>query len=382
MDAYDHRSNHKHQHENDDDNLHESKRQRPATPVDEPISIFDLDDDCLANSFERLDLRSLFNVAVANEWLRSAACDVYRRRFGMKKVCMNINDHFYSLTCGPYEGGDEIKVHGFKKCLQFVRCLGSSIGSLGIWYKGWTNKQCQHIDEYINQYCADSLVRIEFVGKPNISVRCFEKPFVNVQKLDIFDCDLDNQLPSFPRCFPNTRALELNNVHIDERYVETPFRNLHELRIDINKDGLRRFKNKEVANLLRKCPQLECLHIRVYDRQGLTFNTLFNFIDDNTTIRNLHVNMIACSMIEKPSEVRKLIQHRPELIKLDFTGFKIPVEIVVKLIQQLNALKWFRLQLDKKSDYGILVNRLANGPWQASMHIDRYWNRQVITLER
>lgn len=51
-----------------------------------PIKITDLYDDCLAKCFEYLDLRSLFNVSVANEWLRPAANDVYKRKFGRKMV--------------------------------------------------------------------------------------------------------------------------------------------------------------------------------------------------------------------------------------------------------------------------------------------------------
>lgn len=219
------------------------------------------------------------------------------------------------------------------------------------------------------------------MGKPNISIGHGEKPFVNVQKVEIFDCDLGNQLPSFPQRFPHIRTLELNNVYVDMCYIVTPFCHLHDLRFDINKDGLRRFKDNEVADLLRMCHQLQCLHIRVYDRQGLTFNTLLNFIEGNSTIRNLHVNMFVCSMIDKPSEVQKFLQDHPEFDELDFTGFKIPAKNAIVLIQKLNSLKRFRFQLDKSFEYDSFVARLAGSSWQPSMHVD-YWTRKIITLDR
>lgn len=76
----------KRKHENDDSPT-ESKYQRPATP-EQPTKCTDLNDDCLQKIFEHLNLIELFNVAVANEWLRPAAGIVYKRKFGMKKVEM------------------------------------------------------------------------------------------------------------------------------------------------------------------------------------------------------------------------------------------------------------------------------------------------------
>lgn len=42
--------------------------------------IIDLNDDCLVKIFEYLNIQNLLNVALANDWLRSAANDLYKRK--------------------------------------------------------------------------------------------------------------------------------------------------------------------------------------------------------------------------------------------------------------------------------------------------------------
>lgn len=331
-----------------------------------PMKITNLIDDCLVKIFEFLDLRNLFNVALSSEWLRPAAREEYQHRFGTQKVHMNIDDMFYGLTCGPYVYGDEIKVHGFKMCLQFLRCFGPSIRNLGVWYKRWSDKQCQHIDEYVNKYCADALIAVEFVGKPCISTVHFEKPFVNVEKLEILNCDLSDQLPSFPQWFPNVRTLALCDVCMDKRFIERAFHHLQDLRIDINKNDARCFQDEDVAKLVQMCShQLHSLNIRVHGDEGLTFNALLDLIEIHATLRNLYIDMFACTTVQEASvsQVQRLIQKHPELVILDIPNYKITVENAIALIQQLDSLKRFRFQLKNRRQYNGLVACLVGSPW-------------------
>lgn len=75
------------------DEIPPGERQRSElSAVEEPArptKIIDLNDDCLVKIFKSLNIEDLFNVAVANEWLRPAANSVYKRKFGAKKIHLN-----------------------------------------------------------------------------------------------------------------------------------------------------------------------------------------------------------------------------------------------------------------------------------------------------
>lgn len=107
---------------NNDDRDQQSSR-RPVKKV----KIIDLNDDCLVKIFGRLDIQSLFSVAVANEWLRPAAGEVYKRKFGAKKVRISECDDYQLRACAnaPMLNPETIAVCGLMTSLQFLRCFGS-----------------------------------------------------------------------------------------------------------------------------------------------------------------------------------------------------------------------------------------------------------------
>lgn len=92
--------------------------------------------------------------------------------------------------------------------------------------------------------------------------------------------------------------------------------------------------------------------------------------------------MHACSTIRKASYVQRLVREHPELVELDFTGYKVSLKNTIALTQQLNSLKWLRFQLNDAFEYDRLVTELAGSPWQSSIGEGDYWLRKIITLER
>ena len=134
MDAQTSAPNRKRQHENENCQNAQRKSQRLLVKSQQPMKITDLDDDCLEKIFENLDLRSLFNVAVANEWLRPAARVVYKRKFGVKYVRIQKSHHSLPSSLKLTIAGNYILVKSLKTCLQYLRCLGSSISNLDIHY--------------------------------------------------------------------------------------------------------------------------------------------------------------------------------------------------------------------------------------------------------
>lgn len=130
----------------DDEFTQQSKSQRLESSGESvhTMKIIDLNDDCLMTIFGYLDLSSLFNVAISNEWLRPAAGYVYQRKFGMTTVNIggcddyrrntrskDRDNHFTkhnTLNVG-YAG---IDVYGLKTCLQYLHYFGPFIRNLTI----------------------------------------------------------------------------------------------------------------------------------------------------------------------------------------------------------------------------------------------------------
>lgn len=125
-----------------------------------------------------------------------------------------------STNCiGPRfcETNKYIVVNGLKACLQYLRCLCSSISAIKISYIDWHNYQCEYVHQCINQYCAESLVNILFFDKLTLSsFTHFEKPFVNVHTVSVFVGNLTNQLKQCPQWFRNVQRLELKMVHMND----------------------------------------------------------------------------------------------------------------------------------------------------------------------
>lgn len=343
---------------------------------DEPMKITDINDFCLQKIFEHLDSLSLINVAIANEWLRPAASVIYKRKFGMKEVCISNNRYNAPFTSFSHH----TVITGLKMCLPFLRCLGSSISGLTIWYHGWADKQCKYIHQYINRYCAESLVAIKFSTKTNsISIEPFEKPFVNVQTVGVLNTDLGNQWPSFAKWFPNMRSLKLMDVRTLCRIDLSKFDHLNELSINVAYDG-GNSTGKKANSLLKQVPQLHSLDIRGL---GLTMNTLLNIIKTNRVICNLKVNLFQYSVAANVLEIQRLINDHPMLIELEIMGLGFAFDTIMPLISQLNLLKQFRFQIVNRLEYNRLVAQL-DGQWRSSFsdYKPPNHNRRFVQLER
>lgn len=60
--------------------------------------IIDVNDDCLRKISQYLDLHNFFNVAIANEYLRPAAAEVYKHKYGEKDVNIHECDDYRRRT--------------------------------------------------------------------------------------------------------------------------------------------------------------------------------------------------------------------------------------------------------------------------------------------
>lgn len=93
-----------------------------------------------------LKLTSLSNVeSTVNEWLRPVAVNVYKRRFGQNRIFTNV-ETFTSGLRNFLLSDSYVPINSLKTCLQYLRCLGSTISDLMIWCKKSKKDQCEWID--------------------------------------------------------------------------------------------------------------------------------------------------------------------------------------------------------------------------------------------
>lgn len=344
------------------------KSQRLSVDCNEPLTITDLNDNCLEKIFGNLDVCSLFNVATSNAYLRPAAGVAYKRKFGGIQVCIR-NDRSSSLhRAKPHIFHKWIYVDGLKVLLPYLRCLGPSIRDLCVRYDGWTKTQCDLIHQYINEYCAGSLVNLEFRDKKSGNpIKHFGKPFISVRTVKAQDSHLGVQIPLFPQWFPNMRSLELTAAHIGWFSSQSmPFEHLEDVTIEIN-NGKRGFKTPLATRLLQLSPQLRNLTIRARTGQGIAPSTLSNIIKENPNISSLKVNTKKQKAFVTSSDIEQFLSEHKSLVELELVGYKFTVEAALLMLNQLNSLTKLRLELGSRSEYTRIVSQL-DSKWQPVLH--------------
>lgn len=346
----------------------------PVDQPDEPTKIIGVNDDCLVKIFNHLNLNDLCKVAIASEWLRPAAVDVYNnRKFGTKLVVLNKCDDYqftkkviinttnkvvYFKPFVVHEFGDRIEISGLKSCLQYLRCFGSSISNISIDYNESNSKRYQHVHDYINEYCMNSLTNISFDALPKNSMLHFKKPLNNVTAITIRDSDLRQQLPSFSNWFPNVHHMNLCNVHSSDHFIAATFANLQSLSIDDRFAANTGFLSGNVAELLHLNPKLQSIELIGKNNSEMTMNKLLQMIKNNAAVTKLEVKIYSSAFLVSLSEIQQLANEHPSLTELKLWRYEIPADNVNVLIRQLNNLKKFSFLVQNKTVFMELQSKL------------------------
>lgn len=248
--------------------------------MEEPeTKIIDLNDDCLKKIFGYLNLHHLFNVAIANQYLRPAAADIYKRKFGMMpvRIC-NCDDYRRGTRALRHFGHDtspessvgfgkynEIFVSGLKTNLLYLRCFGKSIRDLKVYGDMSDSERFIYLQLYIDEFCGDDVVVLSLDCVPHIQFNQFKKNFKKVETFHGSSIDFGEQWPSFTERFSNVKNLSLQHASMDE--TQTPV---------IMKSHLPRLKTLDLnsiraggiyvtllmgSSLTKNAPQLETLTI-------------------------------------------------------------------------------------------------------------------------
>lgn len=102
---------------------------------------------------------------------------------------------------------------------------------------------------------------------------------------------------------------------------------------------------------------------------------MLNFIEGNPMIRELHV--FGDGKVDvMPSEVKRLMSEHAPLVTLKLEPYAFTADDAIKTIQELNALKEFRFQLNNELQYDQFVIQL-DSEWQLV-----HGSKRIITVRR
>lgn len=378
--------NHKRQHDENESGA-QCKLPRLGTCDDEQLDrttkIIDCDDICLVKMFNHLNLIDLLKLADANKLLVPAARYVYKNKFGTKTVRISGCDDLRPNTRANARTGrvskstaprerfpGSINIRHLKWSLQFLRCFGPSITHLSIYYNKSKSPRYQFVHQYMNQYCAESLIEISFRDLSNIKIQNFnERPFANVTTVNIFDSHLGKQLPSMVEWFPNLRSLKLSKIRLNHRFVNANFRHLENL--EICENDCNGFTINDIGTFLSLNHQLRSINITslTYPQQ-FSIARLLDIIRDNVLIEKLIVRIVSESMFSeiKPAEIDRILNEHPALVELDLLFSQFKADDVIVLHRQLKSLKKLNFTMFP-SEYEKLQPNLDNG-WVSHSHMN------------
>lgn len=179
------------------------------------MKITDLSFDCLESCLRHLSIEELLNVADSNTELKQVARYIFGRMYQQETVffsgILKFQSENHGCKCNRlrFEPTFFLSIHEFKLCLQFLRCFGDFVSDIDFKFcneddSRSSSKNCplfrNHtiqydranelepiIIEYINNFCADSLITMRLEKHYFENVNCdldkLIKPFKNVEIL-------------------------------------------------------------------------------------------------------------------------------------------------------------------------------------------------------
>lgn len=396
--------------------------------------------DCLERIFDFLDLKSLLNVAKTCKRLEMAAATKFGDDHGQKSINLtfpasSFTDMFGILVNRPgvvlMNNGeivennreflrqqhelvrsrfemrvlhDEIIIKSLPISLTFLRCFGGKILQLNCDGK-WPLDYKTILDQYINQYCAETLISLVLGGRP--SSFSFEKPFKNLEKLvikdgffaDLFqngviwlpnlrhlemndvrvfadqrirpletlerlvinDGDLAHYLPNFVSWYPGLRHLELHSVYIHADHIAVSLPHLEHLGISMCQSTI-----EHITKLLNVNLQLQSLDISMIDEDETTnLAIILDMIRAHKSISKIGINLEDKTRVNA-TELSQLVKEHPSMTELNLKQYQFTADAAVDFIRQLKSLKKFTFCVQHDDEYKRILNEL-----DGECHVER-----------
>lgn len=355
---------------------------------DEPQQVYSIveNHDCLEHIFMHLDATTLLNsVAHSSKLFQTLAVSVFKRKFGKKTIALRWD------ACIDFglRTEDSINVSQLKLVFPFLRVFGAEISKLQVHYysllyrhsklgksKRWSiDSMMRRIDEYINKYCADTLVSIDMRHKEKFSYD-FPKPFKQIEQVRIQYTRLYDNLLDFVDWFPNLQHFEINAECIDCRFSNVTFPHLKNLKIvfgdvmiDLNmNDDEKILQMKHAGELLKANQELHGVEVILHNfllvGVVMTFNKLLDIVSDNPRLLKIvfgvNVNALVCVGSIGTAQLNRIVKEHPGLVELEINNDnRIEVDDAISMVRKLNSLEKFRFNINE-FEYKQFIDQLAS----------------------
>lgn len=230
---------------------------------DGPLSIIDLNDDCLAEIFIHLNLKQLYNVVTVHVHFLPACRHVFFKKFSNKEITISA----HQITQPDYTKvlnwlGDII----LNLCVTYDRCDGHEHGH------GHGNFN-RTIHEAIVCHCSDTLVEITFNHiRPTMEIN---KPFQNLKKLKFNHGCVGRTLSKFNKWFPKLVSLQFFFCKTEDiQCIEQHFPNLEHFTV-----AHHNFRIEHLCTFLDLNQQLKSFAVYGHDR------SLIRQLDEYTKLK-------------------------------------------------------------------------------------------------
>lgn len=388
---------------NDESDPEQNKSIKIETPEASNVllNITLLDNDCLEHIFKKLNPNDLVSLADSSKCFKQACNLAYASKYGNAQVCIfgRYIPRFRSISVTVnYFAYDSLN------CFSLVRCFGNSIHNLKIYYN---NRNWTRVEQYINEYCVSSLKSIELWNAPANATEHFTKPFLNVEKVGLFEGSLDTKFIDLSKLFPQMQDLKFL------KYKTFDFLNLQKL------SSLRSLTIAGNDMTTQAAVQSVSEHLQCLESLNITFDR-FDVGDNDIVFKNLEHLTLTISGYDSATKfpfvcdklktlalctnqfhinnnfIQLIVLHRSSLTKLSIksydsminpflnlnqAGLATTVELltdidlynchllvneVIEILSAGKMLKTFRFRLKSISDKDNLQKRV-NGAWRVSI---------------
>lgn len=228
--------------------------------------ITDLNDDCLEHIFKKLNFVDLVNVAHTCKRFKWPVELAYASKYGKTNVTIKYwkcdKNKLYEEGVWDH-GWYGNKVYDLLFALRLLRCFGQFIPELTVDYlSSGPEKHLDCLDEYVNEYCADSLKKIQLKHAPEKAMNHLKQPFAIVESVSFHFGRLENSIIDFNKWFPRMQTLNFwDSYPVNTSCIQHHFPNLDDLSLCSYFEN-DTFNRTNIIEVLRLNPQLKRLCLR------------------------------------------------------------------------------------------------------------------------
>lgn len=252
--------------------------------------ITDVNSDCLEQIFKHLPIKDLLNVADSSKQLKPAADLAFSSTHGRKTVSIlaGYDRSSFNQKADTWLWFSEFEIMPYHSivCFKLLRCFGHLIQKVIFECR---DKFLPELEQYIINYCADSLTEIKFIECSVLTMNSLTIQFPKVKAVHFSGGRLGRRLSNLDIWFPNLRVLTIaDNTQVAIREFAAHFPHLIHIDMQMPIDSSCSYIGEEIfAEILQMNPQLQCVCL-----SGPFCASYFQRI--SRYLQNLHSLSISC----------------------------------------------------------------------------------------